>query len=154
MHLRPFFPSAADFAAATTPHFQFLIDEFGYSEPVIEGHGATTFGLRYDGKATSVLLNWDVEGGFFACNLVPRLPTGEIDPDFERWLSPNEIVAARGAPDEPITQGELEDVDETGYARTMARQAAILRAHCADVLRGDWSIFDEAHHWFARHANA
>ena len=143
-HMRPFFPSPEDFVAVTMPHFRFLIDDFAYSGPEVVDRGAS-FDLRYDGNGTSVLLNWDVEGGYFACHLVPRLDSGELHPDPDRWLSPNEILAARGADEDWITHDDLEQADEARFAETMSRYAANLRNHCADVLRGDWSIFDSAH---------
>ncbi|MEX2547413.1 MAG: hypothetical protein WD830_06435 [Chloroflexota bacterium] len=150
-HLRPFFPSASDFAAATTPHFQFLVDDFGYAPPTVEESIAGLFEVRYDGGTGAVLLNWDVEGGFIGVHLIPRQKHGELQPDPERWLRPNEILAARGALNRSVNQADLDGVDEHGYAKQMQREAANLREFCADVLRGDWSIFDSAHSWFEKH---
>ena len=95
-HFRPFFPSAADFAAATTSHFQFLVDDFDFLGPDVTDRGMS-LDVRYDGDRTSVLLTWDVDGGYFACHLVPRLENGELDPDPDRWLLPTEVLAARNA---------------------------------------------------------
>jgi hypothetical protein len=150
---RPFFPSARDFEAATRGHFQFLVDEFAFSGPLVIDRGES-FGLRYDGPGTAVLLNWDVEGGYFACHLAPRLDNGEPHPDPDRWLSPNEVLAARGAAEDWVTHADLEGADEARFAETMSRYAANLRNHCADVLRGDWSIFDAAHSWLERPPDA
>lgn len=147
-HLRPFFPAAADFAAATSPHFQFLIDDFGYKGPELVDHAALSFDVRFDATKAAVLLNWDVEGGYFACNLIRRVRNGDLDPDYNRWLSPNEILAARGARERWVTHDDLERVNEAGYTRAMERLAANLRDYCADVLRGDWSVYDTAHRWF------
>ena len=149
--LRPFFPSADDFAAATTPHFQFLVDEFGFAEPVVAETVAGSFDVRYDGNRTALLLNWDVEGGFIGVHLIPRRPSGQLDPDPERWLRPNEVLSARGAADAAVMQDDLDGVDQRGFARVMKREAANLREHCDDVLRGDWSVYPEAHHWFEEH---
>jgi hypothetical protein len=150
-HLRPFFPAAADFAAATGPHFRFLVDDFGYTGPELVDHAGLSFDVRFDGPQAAVLLNWDVEGGYFACNLIRRLGNGDLDPDFDRWLSPNEILAARGAREKWVTHDDLERVNKQGYARVMERQAANLRDYCADVLRGNWSIYKAAHSWFEEH---
>jgi hypothetical protein len=38
--------------------------------------------------------------------------------------------------------------------RTMERQGANLRTYCADVLRGDWSIYETARSWLEHPANA
>lgn len=150
-HLRPFFPSAADFAAATVPHFEFLVSELGFAEPVVEELVPGSFDVRFDGKATSVLLNWDAEGGFIGVHLVPRTRAGSLNLDPESWLRPNEVLGARGARGEWVTQTDLEGVNERGYARVMEREAANLRNYCAEILRGDWSIYDEAHDWIAQH---
>jgi hypothetical protein len=152
-HLRPFFPSARDFEAATNGHFRFLVDEFDFSGPRTADLGQS-FEVRYDGLGTAVLLNWDLEGGYFACHLAPLLSNGEIHPDPERWLSSNEILAARGALERWIGHDELESADEVAFGRTMARQAANLRDYCADVLRGDWSIFEAAHRWLEHPTDA
>lgn len=149
-HLRPFFPSAADFATQTTPHFRFLVDELGFSQPQLVDTAADAFDIRYDGKSLAVLLSWEVEGGFFACQLIPRLAGGELEPDYERWLSPNEILAARGAIDAWVTQADLDNVDELGYGQVMDRVAGDLQTYCADVLAGDWAIYNAAHHWLER----
>jgi hypothetical protein len=151
VHMRPFFPTVQDFAAATVPHFQFLVDKYDYVGPSLEEQTSDTFEIAYYGSATVVLLAWEVTGGFFGCNLVPRLRDGTLDTDPDRWLSPNEILGARNERDEWVTQADLEDVDAAGYARTMERAAANLRTYCSDVLRGDWSIYGEAHGWFESH---
>ena len=145
-HLRPFFPSVRDFEAATTGHFRFLVDEFEYAEPRTSDLGAS-FEVRYDGSGTVVLLSWDVEGGYFACHLAPRISNGDIHPDPERWLTPNEILATRGALDRWISHDDLDGADELVFGQTMERHAANLRDYCADVLGGDWSIYDAAHLW-------
>lgn len=151
-HLRPFFPSAADFAAATTPHFQFLVDDFGFAAPSAEGDD-DLYEVAYHGPRTAVLLDWDVAGGFFACNLAPRAADGSLDPDYEQWLSVNEIVAARGAPERWIGQADLEDVDLPGYGALMERVADNLKTHCADVLRGDWSVRAAVRSWMEERAS-
>ena len=152
-HLRPFFPSARDFAAATTPHFGFLVTEFGFAGPVVT-ENFESFDVRYDGRRTSLLLNWDADGGYIGIHLIPRRGPGAPDPDAERWLRPNEILAARGAVKDAVTHADFEGVDQRGFAVVMEREAANLRKHCADVLRGDWSIYSEAHGWFERHLEA
>ena len=149
-HLRPFFPTAADFSAATSPHFAFLVDEFGFSGPLIVGDSDEAFDVRFDGPKVSVLLSWEVEGAFYACQIIPRMTDGELEPDYERWLSPTEVLAARGKLDDAISQHDLDDVDEAGYARVMKRAAANMRRHCADVLKGDWSIYPAAHRWLEK----
>ena len=133
-------------------HFQFLVDDFGYLGPAVLDHGPT-FDVRYDGDRTTVLLTWDVEGGFFACHLVPRMRNGELNPDPERWLTPNEVLAARNARHDWVGHADLEQADEVVFARTMDRHAANLRTYCADVLGGDWSIYDLAHRWLEEPAN-
>ena len=145
-HLRPFFPLARDFAVVTTPHFAFLVEEFGFSGPNVTDRGES-YEARYVGPGTAVVLNWDVEGGYFACHLVPLLSNGDVHPDPDRWLSPNEVVAARGAIDHWVGHDELTGADELEFGRIMERQAANLRTYCADVLRGDWSIYQTAHGW-------
>ena len=145
--MRPFFPTVQDFAAATTPHFRFLVDEFGFVGPSIEEQTDEMYDVAYYGPHTAVLLNWDTTGAFFACNLAPRTADGTLDPDYEHWLSVNEVVAARGAHDRWVSQADLDDVDAAGYAAVMSREADNLRTHCADVLRGDWSIRAAAHSW-------
>ena len=153
-HLRPFFPTAADFSAATSPHFGFLVDELGFTGPLTVGDSDEAFDVRFDGPKVSVLLSWEVEGGFFACQIIPRNKDGELEQDYERWLSPTEILAARGKLDDATTQADLDDVDEAGYARVMKRAAANMRRHCADVLKGDWSIYSAAHRWLEKRSRA
>lgn len=153
-HMRPYFPTAEDFSAATAPHFRFLVDELGFSGPVVTEQPGVAFDVRYDGPQMAVLLNWEVDGGYFACQLIPRLANGELDPDYERWLSPNEILVAHGAIDEWVTQADLEDVDQRGYAQAMTRAARNLRVHGADVLRGDWSVYQAAHRWLEQDPDA
>jgi len=143
---RPFFPTGEDFAAATTPHFSFLIDEFRFSEPVVTCTDEA-YDIRYDGTATAVLLSWEIETGLFGCSLAPRAADGMLDPDYENWLTANEILAARGAVDRWVAQSELDDVDADGYAAAMSREAENLRMFCADVLRGDWGVRDSAVVW-------
>jgi hypothetical protein len=150
-HMRPFFPSADDFAAATTPHFEFLVNELGYDQPVVEEPIPGSYDVRYDGNGTSVLLNWDAEGGFIGVHFVPRDRAGALNPDPESWLRPNEVLGARGARGEWVTQIDLEGVHADGYGRVMEREAANLRNYCMDVLRGDWSVYAEAHDWIAEH---
>jgi len=149
-HLRPFFPAASDFAAATAPHFRFLVDVLRFTGPHVAGAATDAFDIRYDGRRVSVLLSWETEGAFFACQLIPRQATGELERDDERWLSPNEILGARGATDEWVTQADLDDVDEQGYGQVMERVAHNLRTYCADVLAGDWTIYEAAHRWLER----
>ena len=145
--MRPFFPTVQDFAGASTPHFQFLVDEFGFIGPSVEEQTDEMYDVTFYGPSTAVLLNWDTTGGFFACNLAPRLPDGTLDPDYEQWLSTNEIVAARGFPDRWVNQAELDGVDLAGYAAVMKREADNLRTYCADVLRGDWSVREAVNRW-------
>jgi hypothetical protein len=144
--LRPFFPSATDFAAATTPHFSFLIDEFRFAEPVVTGN-EEAYDIRYDGPGTAVLLTWEIASGYFGCELAPRAADGDLDPDYENWLTANEILAARGVTDRWVVEAEFDNVDEEGYATVMSREADNLRTHCADVLRGDWSVRDSELIW-------
>ena len=144
--LRPFFASAADFAAATRPHFSFLIDEFRFAEPAVTGN-QEAYDIRYDGPGTAVLLIWEIENGLFGCELAPRAAVGDLDPDYENWLTANEILAARGAMDRWVVESELNGVDEDGFAAVMEREADNLRTFCADVLRGDWSVRDSALMW-------
>lgn len=150
-HLRPFFPSADDFAAAIGPHFQFLVDEFGYAEPVVTDLDGAIYEVRYDGRGTALLLNWDVAGGFIGVHLVPRSARGRVEPDPDKWLRPNEILGARGARNRWTTQADLEGVDKRGFDAVMAREAANIREYCADVVRGDWAIYEEAHGWIESH---
>ncbi len=145
--MRPFFPSVQDFAAATTPHFRFLADELGFVGPSIEEQNDEMFDVTYYGPRTAVLLSWDTTGGFFACNLAPRRPDGSLEPDYHQWLSVNEVVAAKGAPERWVNQSELADVDLDGYAAVMRREADNLRTYCADVLAGDWTIRESAQRW-------
>lgn len=153
-HLRPFFPTAADFSAATSPHFGFLVGELGFARPLIVGDSDVAFDVRFDGTKVSVLLSWEVEGGFFACQIIPRTKDGQLESDYERWLSPTEVLAARDKLDDAISQADLDDVDEAGYARVMKRAAANMRRHCADVLKGDWSVYPAAHRWLEKRARA
>ncbi len=145
--MRPFFPSVQDFAAATTPHFQFLVDELGFVGPSVEEQTDEMYDVTYYGDRTAVMLSWDTTGGYFACNLAPRRPEGGLEPDYRQWLSVNEIVAAKGAAERWVNQSDLEDVDLEGFTRVMRREADNLRTYCVDVLRGDWSIRDAATQW-------
>ncbi|HEY7024264.1 MAG TPA: hypothetical protein VH371_04805 [Candidatus Limnocylindrales bacterium] len=145
--MRPFFPTVRDFAAATTPHFQFLVSDFGYSGPTIEERTDDLFDVAYYGRGTAVLLNWDTSAAYFACNLAPRLADGTLDPDYRNWMSVNEVVAARGAAERWISQRDLDDVDLPGYGTVMDRAAENLREFCDDVLRGDWSVRRDAQRW-------
>lgn len=149
--MRPFFPTVQDFAAATAPHFAFLVSEFGFVGPSIEEQNDEMYDVAYYGPATAVLLNWDTTGSFFACNLAPQFPDGTLDPDYENWLSVNEVVAARGAPDRWVSQADLDDVDVASYGAVMKPEAANLRDFCADVLRGNWSIRAEVQSWLEQH---
>ena len=81
-----------------------------------------------------------------------RLPDGALDADADHWLAPNEILGARGARDKWVTQDDLEDVEAAGFAGAMRRTASNLRHYCSDVIRGDWSIYDEAHRWYENSA--
>jgi hypothetical protein len=145
--MRPFFPTVQDFAAATAPHFSFLVTEFGFVGPSIEEQTDEMYDVAYYGASAAVLLNWDTTGSYFACNLAPRFPDGSLDPDYEHWLSVNEVVAARGAENRWVSQADLDDVDVAGYGAVMKREAANLRDFCADVLRGNWSIRTDAQRW-------
>lgn len=145
--MRPFFPTVQDFAAATVPHFHFLVDEFGFVGPSIEEQNDEMYDVAYYGAATAVLLNWDTTGSYFACNLAPRLEDGSLDPDYHHWLSSNEVVAARGGAERWVGSAALDDVDLTGYGDVMEREAANLREFCSDVLRGDWGIRPAAQRW-------
>jgi hypothetical protein len=145
--MRPFFPTVQDFAAATAPHFGFLVGEFGFVGPSIEEQSDVMYDVVYYGPSTAVLLNWDTTGSFFACNLAPRLADGTLDPDYQHWLSVNEVVAVRGGADRWVGAAALDDVDLHGYGAVMKREASNLREFCADVLRGDWRIRSEAHRW-------
>jgi hypothetical protein len=149
--MRPFFPTVQDFAAATAPHFDFLVTEFGFVGPSIEEQNDEMYDVVYYSPQTAVLLNWDTTGSFFACNLAPRFDDGSLDPDYEHWLSVNEIVAARGAPERWVNSSELDDVDLSGYAAVMEREAHNLRDYCGDVLKGDWTIRADASRWLEQH---
>ena len=152
--MRPFFPTVQDFAAATTPHFEFLVTDFGFVGPSIEEQNDALYDVAYYGPHTAVLLNWDTTGSFFACNLAPRFADGSLDPDYEHWLSVNEIAAARGRPERWINQADLDDVDLAGYGAVMEREAANLRGLCADVLRGDWSVRAAAQRWLDQRSDS
>ena len=152
--MRPFFPTVQDFAAATAPHFTFLVSEFGFVGPSIEEQTDEMYDVAFYGPLTAVLLNWDTTGSFFACNLAPRFEDGTLDPDYEQWLSVNEVVAARGGAQRWITQADLDDVTLDGYGAVMERAAANLRDFCTDVLRGDWTIRAEAQSWLEQHPEA
>jgi len=149
--MRPFFPTVQDFAAATAPHFDFLVGDFGYVGPSVEEQTDEMYDVAYYGASTAVLLNWDTTGSYFACNLAPRLADGTLDPDYQHWLSVNEVVAARGGAQRWVSQAELDDVDLAGYGAVMQREANNLRDYCADVLRGDWTIRADAHRWLEQH---
>jgi hypothetical protein len=146
-HLRPFFPGAADFAAAATPHFGFLVNELGFSRPQVSGEPGDGYDVRYDGASSAVLLSWESDGGFFGCQIIPLTADGTLESDFERWLSPNEVLAVRNALDEWPSQAEFDDIDAAGFGRLMARAARCLQEHCLDVLAGDWSVYSAAHRW-------
>ena len=148
--MRPFFPTVQDFAAATAPHFMFLATDFGFVGPSIEEQTDEMYDVAFYGPSTAVLLNWDTTGSFFACNLAPRFEDGTLDPDYEHWLSANEIVAARGGGQRWISQADLDDVTLDGYGAVMERAAANLREFCADVLRGDWTIRADAQRWLGQ----
>jgi hypothetical protein len=149
--MRPFFPTVQDFAAATAPHFAFLVSEFGFVGPSVEEQNDEMYDVAYYGPSTAVLLNWDTTGSYFACNIAPRLLDGSLDTDYEHWLSVNEIAAARGGPERWISQTDLDDVDLAGYGAVMDRQAANVREFCSDVLRGDWSVRPDALRWLDEH---
>jgi hypothetical protein len=153
-HLRPFFPTAIDFSAATSPHFAFLVDDLGFTGPLIVADSDEAFDIRWDGPKVSVLLSWEVEGAFFASQIIPRTKDGELEHDYELWLSPTEVLAARGKLDDAITQADFDNADEAGYARVMKRAAANMRRHCADVLKGDWTIYPAAHRWLEKRGRA
>jgi hypothetical protein len=148
--LRPFFATAADFAAATAPHFGFLVDELEFSGPVVSEQPAEAYDLRYDGPNSAVLLSWEIDSALFGCQLAPRLRDGKLDRDYEHWLSLNEVLAARGAADRWVTQADLDAVDEAGYAAAMRRTADNLRTYAADVLAGDWTVRESAQRWLER----
>ncbi len=152
--MRPFFPTVQDFAAATAPHFEFLASELGYTGPSIEEQTDDMYDVAYYGPSTAVLLNWDTTGSYFACNLAPRLNDGSLDPDYQQWMSVNEVVAARGAADRWVGQAELDDVDLASYGAVMERVAANLRDFCMDVLRGDWTVRTAADSWLEQHPEA
>jgi hypothetical protein len=152
--LRPFFPTADDFAAATTPHFSFLLDEFGYAGPAVSEQPETAYDVRYDGDRTAVLLSWEIESALFGCQMAPRAPDGGLDPDYENWLSLNEVLGARGAADRWVAQSDFDDIDERGYAAVMQREAENLRTYCGDLLRGDWSVREAAQRWLNGSPNA
>jgi len=145
--LRPFFPTAGDFAAATVPHFEFLCRDYGFAGPTIDEHTDDMFDVVFYGPATAVLLNWDAAAAYFACNLAPRIADGKLDPDYQHWMSVNEVVAARDAAERWISQADLDDVDEAGYGAVMEQAAANLRDFCDDVLRGSWIVRRDAHSW-------
>ena len=149
--MRPFFPTVQDFAAATAPHFEFLVTDLGYTGPSIEEQNDEMYDVAYYGPATAVLLNWDTTGSYFACNLAPRFADGSLDADYQHWMSVNEVVAARGADERWVTQDELDDVNIHGYGAVMDRVALNLRDYCMDVLQGDWSVRDSAQRWLEQH---
>lgn len=149
--MRPFFPTVQDFAAATAPHFAFLVTEFGFTGPSIEEQNDEMYDVAYYGPASAVLLNWDTTGSYFACNLAPRFADGALDPDYQHWISVNEVAAARGGADRWVGQAELDDVDLVGYGAVMKHVANNLRDFCVDVLRGDWSIRAAAQRWQEQH---
>ena len=80
--MRPFFPTVQDFAAATVPHFRFLVADFGFVGPSIEEQTDEMYDVAYYGPLTAVLLNWDTTGSFFACNLAPRFLDGTSIADY------------------------------------------------------------------------
>ena len=134
--MRPFFPTVQDFAAATAPHFAFLAADFGFVGPSLEEQTDDMYDVAFYGERTAVLLNWDTTGSFFACNLAPRLEDGSLDPDYEHWLSVNEVVAARGANERWISQADLDDVD----LRRLRRRHGARRGQPARLLprRAAW----------------
>lgn len=149
--MRPFFPTVQDFAAATAPHFEFLVSDFGFTGPSIEEQNDEMYDVAYYGQATAVLLNWDTTGSYFACNLAPRFEDGSLDPDYQHWMSVNEVAAARGGPARWVGQSDLDDVDLAGYGAVMKRVANNVRDFCIDVLRGDWTVRSAAHSWMEQH---
>jgi hypothetical protein len=149
--MRPFFPTVQDFAAATAPHFEFLVSDFGFTGPSIEEQNDEMYDVAYYGQKTAVLLNWDTTGSYFACNLAPRFEDGSLDPDYQHWMSVNEVAAARGGPARWVGQADLDDVDLAGYGAVMKRVANNVRDFCIDVLRGDWTVRSAAHSWLEQH---
>ena len=78
--MRPFFPTVQDFAAATAPHFAFLVDDFGFVGPSIEEQTDEMYDVAYYGSTTAVLLNWDTTG------LVLRVQPGAATPPTGRSI--------------------------------------------------------------------
>ena len=150
LRLRPFFPSARDFAAAASPHFEFLVSDLGFGQPKVSDEPGGGFDIRFDSDSVNVLRSWESDGGSFGCQLVPLTHGGRLEPDVERWLSPTEILAAGGVLDEWPNQRDFDDVTHRRYGALMERAATCLREHCADVLAGDWSVYDAAHRWLEK----
>jgi len=119
-------PSLDAFLMRARREFQFLVDDFGFAEPVSPGEEYNPFSLKYRSASVSVV----VEGTTFGRDA-------------------GAMVYGLTPPRTKIGAGELEELrtvarirrSHKGQLPMLRHSAQVLRAYAPDLLRGDVSIW-------------
>jgi hypothetical protein len=136
-------PEAVRFARQVREALDFLREEHDFSEPAIEHDGFSTR-VTYRNDTTAVAAHADWRDGVVEVFLVKlerdALPV-YADTELTHWLAPSQLLdeLVRGSAE----QGMAAPGDADATRRELATEAAALR-RCDDVLRGDFTRFDQA----------
>jgi len=125
--------------------FEYLINEFNFSVVSTRKDGGM-YEIVFQNNTTAVIVNWERQENRIYTE-VYRLVNGNLIPD-PAIISPNielngyyldDLLSTRCSGFSPTRF----PVDDTGIVQIISNYATLLHQHAADVLNGDFKIFNE-----------
>jgi hypothetical protein len=138
-----------DVARVIENSFGFLQSEFEFREESREKKGSQ-FEVRFSTDSTGIIVSYDVRESYVfvkLCRLVNgryESEAGEIRPDSEiNCFDLNDLVHLRAVQDVVPELQPDKPFPEEGIEGIVVRHAQNLRNYATDVLRGDFSVFED-----------
>jgi hypothetical protein len=143
----------AAFRRAAIRRFHFLEEEFGCHPLGVDDAGARAVTVTYVNSTTGVVASFEPLECQVLVYLV-QLVDGQVPPYLTaptRYCLLDSLLATSCIPLPAASQPPVPPTP-TGVEAAVAANAAALEHYGADVLRGDFSVFDDVQSWIRRHA--
>ena len=133
----------ARFESATIEYFQFLVEDFGTTEPVVNRPDALTVDVQFANHTTGVQVSLELREQQLFVYIVRLDPEAQFPPYFksaDRWLYLDAL--ARLVNETPPTPSL--PLDRASIERAVKGHAAMLKRLAPEILNGDFAKFDAA----------
>lgn len=132
--------------AQVAPHFGYLEAEYGFHFVSVDGSNWWGTWVHYQSPLLQVEISRSVESDCVDLRLI-RLVDGQVPEDPHFGMPVNliyfHVALYERAPEEYEKLRLLKGLSDEQLERSLALQAEALRTYFDDVLRGDFTIFDE-----------